>query len=292
MRELAPRERALVLLGDLAGDGIDRANDDVSLADAGVDSLAFVELAVALERDLGLDLGAARLGPTSTMGDLVRAVDAAAFRPPARVLPPGIGGLQGFADAVGGPALRWWFRLRVEGADNVPIRGPAVLAMNHESALDIPITVVACPRRITFMAKKELYKNAFVAWALRRLGGFRVDRDRFDLPAVRAALASIDRGDLLGMYPEGTRSPGRLLPFLHGAAWVALARGVPIVPCSISGTDRADRASRPGRVAVRVAFHPPLPADRVDDPVERRRRAAELTEELRGAVDGGLAGSR
>jgi 1-acyl-sn-glycerol-3-phosphate acyltransferase len=292
MRELAPRERALDLLGDLAGDGIDRADDDVALADAGVDSLAFVELAMTLERDLGLDLGPARLEATSTVGDLVRVVESAAASRPAAALPAGIGGLQGLADAFGGPALRWWFRLRVDGASHVPARGPAVLAMNHESALDIPIAVVACPRRVTFMAKKELYKNAFVAWALRRLGGFRVDRDRFDLPAVRAALASIDRGDVLGMYPEGTRSPGSLLPFLHGAAWVALARGVPIVPCSISGTERAHEANRPRRVAVRVAFHPPLPADRVDDPVERRRRAVELTAELREVVAGALASSR
>jgi 1-acyl-sn-glycerol-3-phosphate acyltransferase len=83
-----------------------------------------------------------------------------------------------------------------------------------------------------------------------------------------------------------------LLPFLPGAAWVALARGVPLVPCSISGTDRAHEGTRPRRVAVRVVFHAPLAAERVEDPADRRRRAAELTHELRAAVILGLAGPR
>jgi 1-acyl-sn-glycerol-3-phosphate acyltransferase len=292
MPDLARRERVLDVLGALADAGMARPGDDVTLADAGIDSLAFAELAIALEGELGVDLGAARLDASSTVADLVRAVESADASAVPTGLPPGIGGLQGVADALGGPALRWWFGLRVEGATHVPVEGPAVLAMNHESALDIPITVVACPRRITFMAKKELYKNAAVGWALRRLGGFRVDRDRFDLPAVRTALAAIDRGEVLGMYPEGTRSPGTLLPFLPGAAWVALARGVPLVPCSISGTDRAHEGTRPRRVAVRVVFHAPLAAERVEDPADRRRRAAELTHELRAAVILGLAGPR
>lgn len=288
MPDLARSERALDALGALSSGGPARPSPGDTLAAAGIDSLAFVELAMSLERDLGIDLGDARLDQDSTVDDLVRVVEEAGARVHPGGLPPGTGGIQGFADRIGGPALRWWFRLRVDGAAHVPETGPCVLAMNHESALDIPIIVVACPRRITFMAKKELYRNAVAASALRRLGGFRVDRDRFDLPAVRTALAAVDRGDVLGMYPEGTRSPGALLPFLHGAAWVALARGVPLVPCSISGTERAREAARPRRVSVRVAFHPPLRVDRVDDPVQRRRRATELTSDLRGAVARGL----
>ena len=130
------------------------------------------------------------------------------------------------------------FRLEIVGAERVPSRGPVVLAMNHESALDVPLAVVACPRPITFMSKKDLYKNALGSWALHELGGFRVDRHRFDLTSVRIAVAAVQRGDVLGMYPEGTRSLGTLLPFLPGAAWLALAMGAPLVPCAISGTDR------------------------------------------------------
>lgn len=277
------------MLGRLSGDDGAVVNEHDSLSDVGVDSLAFAELAMTLESELGIDLTRARLDQDSTVADLVRAVDEARTPGVRAALPPGIGGLQGFAVALGSPALRWWFGLNVEGAEHVPANGPAVLAMNHESALDIPIVVVACPRRITFMAKKELDKNAFVAWVLRRLGGFRVDRDRFDLEAVRMALAAIDRGHVLGMYPEGTRAPGRLLPFLPGAAWVALATGVPLVPCSISGTGGARLARAPDRVRVRVSFHPPIPVVRVDDPLLRRRRARELTNDLRSTVAAALA---
>jgi 1-acyl-sn-glycerol-3-phosphate acyltransferase len=174
--------------------------------------------------------------------------------------------------------------MQVVGAEHVPPSGPVVVAMNHESALDIPIVVVACPRRLTFMAKRELFKNAFASWWLRELGGFRVDRTRYDLLAVDMAIAALRRGDALGMYPEGTRSPGELLPFRHGAAWVALRTGAPVVPCSVGGTDRARDARRPGAVRVRVEFHAPLDAERVDDPARRLRMAGEITSAVRAAI--------
>ena len=118
-----------------------------------------------------------------------------------------------------------------------------------------------------------------------------VCHDRFDLSAVDVALGALARGDVLGMYPEGTRSPGVLLPFLHGAAWVALRAGAPLVPCSITGTERARDAKFPGRVRVRVRFHPPIEVVRIDDPHARRRQAEALTAQLREAIDAGL-GSR
>ena len=186
---------------------------------------------------------------------------------------------------IGGLALRWWFRLRIEGASNVPRSGPVVVAMNHESALDVPLIALACPRRLVFMAKKELFKNAFVSWWLGALGGFRVDRDRFDLRAVRIAGSVLRSGRVLGMYPEGTRSPGELRPFLDGVAWVALLTGAPVVPCAIAGTERTRQARRPGVVSVRVAFAPPIAVERVDDPNERRARATELTAEIRTAIE-------
>lgn len=285
------RERALALIGGLALQGGHPPEPDMRLSDAGLDSLAVAELAAAVERDLGVDLSVADLVQDSRIEDVLRAVEhgrprIAQARPPA-----GTGRLQQPARFAGGWAFRRWFRLRVVGSELVPRTGPAVLAMNHESALDIPIIVVACPRPVTFMAKKELFKNGAVSWALRGLGGFRVDRDRFDLWAMGAALSVVGRGGLLGMYPEGTRSPGRLLPFLPGAAWIAVGAGVPLVPCTIAGTERARDAIRPGRVQVRVEFHEPITIDREDAPTARRRRADEVTERLRTTIEAGLAGS-
>lgn len=290
MSRASARERTIALIGDLSGDGVGTVEPDMRLADVGFDSLAFAELAAAVERDLGVDLSTANLDQDARIDDVLRAVVDARARAVPAALPRGTGRLQGLAELLGGWAVRWWFGVVVTGGEHVPRTGAAVLAMNHESALDIPIAVAACPRRVTFMAKKELFKNAFVSWALRELGGFRVDRERFDLPAVDRALAAIARGDVLGMYPEGTRSPGELLPFLHGAAWMALRTGVPLVPCSISGTERAALATRPGRIRVGVRFHEPIPVERLDDPNERRRRAEELTARLRTAIESGLAG--
>lgn len=288
MSEVA-RERAFALVEEVSSAAARPIRPDQRLGDLGVDSLAFAELAAALERDVGVDLSTAGITEDHRVEDVLRAVECRRGRATPAGLPPGIGRVQGPAKVVGGPALRWWFRLTVIGEERVPVSGPAVLAMNHESALDIPIAVVACPRPVTFMAKKELYKNAVVSWALRSLGGFQVDRDRFDLRAVDAAVAAIGHGDVLGMYPEGTRSPRTLLPFLPGAAWIAARCGVPLVPCSIVGTERAGDAARPGRVRVRVTFHEPIPVDRVDDLRERRDRAVDLTDRLRGAIRAGLA---
>lgn len=285
-----PRARALALIEELSGNGAGAPDPRARLVDLGVDSLVFAELAAALEAELGVDLSRAEVGPDDRVDDVVRAVVDGRSCSAAVGAPIG-GRLQRPAKVLGGWAIRWWFRLRVTGAARVPATGPAVLAMNHDSALDIPVAVVACPRPITFMAKKELFRTALVSWALGGLGGFPVDRDRFDLPAVNAALAAVARGDVLGMYPEGTRSPGRLLPFLHGAAWIALRTGAPLVPCSLSGTDRASRATRPGRVAVGVAFHEPIAVERVEDARERRRRADDLTARLRSTIEGGRAGA-
>src|SRR5438874_2833421 len=139
---------------------------------------------------------------------------------------------------------------------------------------DIPILVVACPRRLVFMAKVELYKN----WLLRRLwfefGGFPVRRDIADLRAIDMSLAVLDRGLALGIYPEGTRSfTGEMLPFLHGAAWLALKTGAPIVPCAITGSARRSPKGRGGRRGatmrrpVAVTFGPAIHVAVESDPI-------------------------
>src|SRR5262245_55975634 len=164
----ARTERALALLRELSGSPDAGPND--RLEDVGIDSLGLAELAAAIEREFGADLAdAPALVGTDTVGDVLATVDALGFEPPEGV-PFGTGWLQGFANALGGLVLRWWFRLRVEGVSNVPRSGPVVVAMNHESALDIPLIVLVCPRRIVFMAKRELFRNAFLSWWLRVLG--------------------------------------------------------------------------------------------------------------------------
>lgn len=281
-------DRALALIGELTGRDPLSIAPETPLADLGFDSLAFAELALALEEALGIDLGEAMLDGSGTVADVLEAIERAGVSHGEMSLPAQVGQLQGPADLLAGRALGWWLALEVEGAEHVPRRGPAVIAMNHESALDIPIAVIACPRRVTFMAKQELFKNAAASWSLERLGGFRVDRGRFDLRAVRLALAVLRGGGVLGMYPEGTRSPDRLLPFLDGAAWVALRSGAPLIPVSLLGTAVAGRGKLPRQTPVRVLFGTPIEVERVDRPTERRRRAGHLTTELRSAIEASL----
>jgi 1-acyl-sn-glycerol-3-phosphate acyltransferase len=160
--------------------------------------------------------------------------------------------------------------------------------MNHESMLDIPLIVVASPRPVTFMAKRELFTKRGWARFFHELGGFSVDRDAFDLRAIAIAKEAIRRGDVLGMYPEGTRFAGRLLPFLPGAAWLALATGASLLPAAIEGTGAAmpkeERRVLPRRVPVRIAFGHAIAAPKVNDPAKRRREARELTERVRADV--------
>ncbi len=279
---------ALALMRELGGPGAADPDGSMRLSDLGMDSLSFAELSAALEQEFGLDLARADLDASNTVGEVLLAVERSPERAGPIGLPAGTGRLQRLADSLGGPPLGWWVGLRVDGAEHVPRSGPAIVAMNHESALDIPIAVLACPRGITFMAKRELFKNAFVAWALRELGGFIVERDRFDVAAVEMALAVLAADGVLGMYPEGTRSPGRLLPFLDGAAWLALRTGAPIVPCAISGTEDGRRASRPRGVRVQVSFALPIEVAPVADPHERRSRATQLTARLRHEISSRL----
>jgi 1-acyl-sn-glycerol-3-phosphate acyltransferase len=278
-------ERVLELIRELSATApSDLPRPDTRLEELGFDSLAFAELAAALEDEFGLDVGDPLLDGTGTVRDVLQIAERAGVARSIVGVPSGVGRLQRLAGVVGGIGIRTWFRLEVEGVDLVPDSGPAILAMNHESALDIPIIVVASPRPITFMAKRELFKGPFTSRSLHELGGFRVDRQRFDLRAVRIALALLARGDVLGMYPEGTRSPGELLPFLPGAAWLAVQTGTTLVPVVLTGTDRAAEARRPREVHVRVVFEPPIEVEREDDPKVRRRRAQELTSALRERI--------
>jgi 1-acyl-sn-glycerol-3-phosphate acyltransferase len=174
--------------------------------------------------------------------------------------------------------------MRILGAEHVPRTGPVIVAANHRSMWDIPVLVVACPRKIIFMAKQELYRNRLLRRLWLEMGGFPVRREIADLWAVDNSLEVLHQGRALGIFPEGTRSfTGDMLPFLKGAAWLALKTGAPIVPCGISGTLRRTRGDQPRSRAKRpvtVAFGAPLQVDARSDPLARRAEADTLTNRL------------
>jgi len=275
----APVERAVLDLCRSLQDepGARPVTPEASLSEIGLDSLACAELAVAIEDRFGVRLGARDAEALRTVEDVVRAVESPRSADP---LPRGIGRGQGLAGALSGWAFRLQSRLRVEGAANVPAVGPVVLAANHRSMMDVPALALASPRPVTFMAKVELFRSRVGAWFFTWLGGFSVRRDIPDLRAIDAGLAVLARDGVLAVYPEGKRNfEGGLLPFLGGAAWMALRTGAPIVPTAIIGTGKLGRGQR-----TRVRFGTAIPVSRIDGAAERRRETAALSERLLGAV--------
>lgn len=182
--------------------------------------------------------------------------------------------------AVSWPVTRWVYRLRAEGLENLPQEGGFVLAANHTSNFDPwPLAIPLWPGRfLRFMAKSELYW-----WPLRHVinagGGFPVRRGEGDVEAIRTAVRLAKEGNIVAMFPHGTRQRKGLVkryqPRAHtGAARIALEAGVPLVPAAIAGTDRLSRLG-----PLRVRYGEPLP---LDDQHEREPSAAahEATERL------------
>jgi len=144
-----------------------------------------------------------------------------------------------------GPLLRLLYRPRIEGVENVPKRGAAILASNHLAVADSIFLPLLAPRRITFLAKREYFtERGLKGWAKRLFfgGTGNVPIDRGSGSAAQAALDTgiriLNEGKLLGIYPEGTRSPdGRLYKGKTGLARMALEAKVPVIPVAMIGTD-------------------------------------------------------
>lgn len=140
-----------------------------------------------------------------------------------------------------GPAYSLIWPRRIEGLQNIPEEGGCVLCANHFSAHD-PLYIATCvPRRreVHYLAKRELFEHqplkAFVTW----LGAIPVDRGHADLTAMRAALKVVKDGGVLGIFPQGTRSPDNTpTPMLNGASMIALRAHAPVIPVYVDGPYR------------------------------------------------------
>lgn len=171
-------------------------------------------------------------------------------------------------------ALCFWslFRLRVEGREHEPSSGPLLAICNHVSAADPFIAGVALRRSARYMAKQELFQNPVLGALLRSVGSFPVRRGQPDRQSIRTALQALSRGDVLVMFPEGTRSPdGRLMPAEPGAALLALRAGAPVLPMAVIGTQHAMPKGRviPERIPVVVRIGPLLAVPKREGRIER-----------------------
>lgn len=160
-----------------------------------------------------------------------------------------------------GPIVKRYFRMDWQGIEHIPASGGVVLACNHLSNLDPVLLAAACPRQISYLAKIELFKVPILGSLVRRYGAIPLRRSASDPEAIRLAEHVLEQGQLLALFPEGTRSrDGQLKPFRFGAARMALKYEVPLVPAAIIGTEAAMPAGAkfPRRVTVRLAFGPPI----------------------------------
>jgi 1-acyl-sn-glycerol-3-phosphate acyltransferase len=193
-----------------------------------------------------------------------------------------------FAQPVLLAGFRAMSKMTVSGAERLPASGPVILAANHLTNYDVFFLQAAIQRLIFFMGKEELFRHPAMDWGLRQLGGFPVYRGTGDEWAMRHAEQVLRAGQVLGIFPEGTRSKGKgLRPAKTGAARLALAVGCPIQPVALHGPQYIFR--RPSRrVTVSVSFAEPVLPDEDDSLLSLTDRfmfamANMLPVELRGA---------
>lgn len=144
-------------------------------------------------------------------------------------------------------------RLSVRGAERVPLEGPLIVACNHVSYFDPPALGAMTPRPVAYMAKKELFDITFLGPLIRKLGAFPIDRERGDTAAFKAALAVLQSGAALGIFPEGTRNLDGNARAQLGVALLAAMSGATVIPAYVSGTMHANRFEK-----MTVSFGEPM----------------------------------
>lgn len=182
--------------------------------------------------------------------------------------------------------LSMMFRFKSKGEENLPREGGYVLSANHSSNLDPwPLGIPLFPdRQLRFMAKSEMYRYPPLGWALRNAGAFPVRRGMGDEEAINKAVELARSGEVVAIFPEGTRrnkgmtKKHKARPHL-GAARVALEAGVPLVPAAIGGTESLTRLG-----PLRVVYGQPVELDDLRGLEDQRRAAKTATERLMEAI--------
>jgi glycerol-3-phosphate dehydrogenase (NAD(P)+) len=153
------------------------------------------------------------------------------------------------------PFFLIYFRMSRIGREHIPAEGPVIIASNHRSFLDPFVIATMARRPMYYVAKKEIFVWGWEAWLLNALGAFPVDRGAGDAEMIKTAEAILRRGDIVLMFPEGTRTrPGALGKPKRGVGRLALETGAPVVPVAVIGTEAVRRGwrFRPHKVRIRA----------------------------------------
>ena len=161
--------------------------------------------------------------------------------------------------------LKVLFRLKVRGREHIPKKGAFILASNHVSYVDPVAVGVACPRRLNFMAKSDLFIHRWSSWFMSQLGGFEVKRDSADLSALKEAMRRLSNGEALMIFPEGSRSVnGKLFPPQAGVGFLAAKLNVPVIPAFVKGSEialpKGAKFLKPTKIS--VCFGKQIPIER------------------------------
>lgn len=184
--------------------------------------------------------------------------------------------------------VRTWLlvyhRRKINGLDRIPFEGPFILVGNHISYLDPFYIGAIIPRRVHFMAKHESFRHPITRWCLHKMHAFPVKRGESDLKAIRQALAVLQRGDVMGIFPEGGRRDNQELQEIkQGAAYLALKTGCPVVPVLVQGTERALPRGRiflrPVRIQITIGSPIQIPSSG-----KSRQKQEELSEKILGTL--------
>lgn len=183
-----------------------------------------------------------------------------------------------------GPLLKLMFRPWVEGVENIPKDGPCIIAANHLSFIDSLMVPLAVPRRMVYLGKSD-YFGKWYSWFFRGVNVIPVHREGGEAgeSALSAGVEQLKKGLIVGIYPEGTRSPdGHLYRGKTGVARMALRAGAPIVPVALVGTLEAQpldrKLPRPRKIGIR--FGPAIDVSRYAGKEDDRFALRSLTDEL------------
>lgn len=184
-----------------------------------------------------------------------------------------------------GPVFRLFFRPWVEGLENVPKDGPIILCANHLSFIDSLLVPLMVPRKVVYLGKSDYFDKWYISWFYKGAGVIPVRREggAAGEASLIAGVEQLNRGMVVGIYPEGTRSPdGRLYRGKTGPARMALRARCPIIPVAVFDTDKALPSSSrfPRRVRIGVRYGKPLDLSRYYGKDDDRFVLRSVTDEL------------
>jgi 1-acyl-sn-glycerol-3-phosphate acyltransferase len=181
------------------------------------------------------------------------------------------------------------YRVRYSGRENIPATGGVLVVSNHQSHFDPPLVGIGCPRQMNYIARETLLTFPPFGWLLKSIGAVPIDRDGLGLGGIKASLKLLKKGEMVLIFPEGTRtSDGEIGPFRPGFTTLAARSNAFILPVAIEGAFRVWPRTKkfPGLGRIRVHYGKPIPhaeiagRDEKEVLVEVQRRVRECLEQL------------